>query len=102
MMFRRRGSTRRTNPFRNLAAPTPPASVVMLALAGSDRPGPIGCSLSVKLSVNGIALDGNPSHLGGFALDQVNRNEFAGIAAGLRSDAFLHQGAGEVVATGLK
>src|SRR5260370_42223618 len=102
MTFTRRGSTRRTNPRRNLAAPTPPASVVMLTLRRSDRPRPIGSPLSVKLSVKGIALDGDPSHLGGFALDQVDRHELAGAAAGLGGEAVLHPGAGKVVGVGLE
>src|SRR5579863_1765281 len=96
-----RGSIRRTSPRRNLAAPTPPASVVIVGCrGGDDRPRAIGSLSAVEFGVQSTAFDRDSPGLARLFLDQIDRDEFAGGAAGLRRDALLHQGAGEVVASG--
>src|SRR6202521_2637012 len=96
----------RTRPRRNLAAPTPPASVV-IGLVGwgrsrGDRPRAIGSLLPVELLVKRAALDRNPAHRARLFFDYIDWDELAGIAAGLGRDALLHQRAREVVASGLQ
>src|SRR5713226_5047108 len=87
----------------NLAAPTPPASVVIVSReGGSNRPRAIGSLFAVEFFVKRGSLDRDAPHLVRFLLDQVDRHELARRAAGLRRDALLHQRAGEVVASGLE
>src|SRR5271167_4564095 len=94
---------RRNSPRMNLAAPTPPASVVICRGGrGRDWPRSIGCLSSVELLVERGAFDRDAAHLARFFLEQIDRHELARVAAGLGRDAFLHQRAREVVASGLE
>src|ERR1700691_5470229 len=87
----------------NLAAPTPPASVVIEGLeGGSNRPRAIGSLPAVELLVERAALDRDASGGARMVFDQVDRDKLAGRAAGLRGDALFHQGAREIVASGLQ
>src|SRR5581483_11782897 len=93
----------RTRPRMNLAAPTPPASVVIRRRGGSrNRPRTIGRPFSVELLVESSAFHGDAAHLARLFLNQIDRHEFARVSSRLRRDALLHQGAGEVVASGLE
>src|SRR5258708_9671350 len=94
---------RRLSPRMNLAAPTPPASVVICCMRGGrDRPRSIGCLSSVELLVESGAFDGDAAHLARFFFDEIHRHELAGVATRLRGDAFFHERAGEIVASGLE
>src|SRR5271167_594229 len=85
IIARWRGSMRRTRPRRNLAAPTPPASVVIVGFSEvSDRPRAIGSLSAVEFAISRGPFDRNPADFNAFLLDEVNREEFAGGAAGLR------------------
>src|SRR5271154_2403171 len=100
---RRRGSIRRTRPRRNLAAPTPPASVVIVGFREvRDGPRAIGSLSAVELAISGGAFDGSTANLRAFLLDQIDRQEFPRRAARLRRDALFHQRAGEIVASGVQ
>src|ERR1017187_11013673 len=86
----------------NLAAPTPPASVVICRDGrGRDWPRSIGCLSSVELLVERGAFDRDAAHLARFFLEQIDRHELARVAAGQGGDAFLHQGARKIIASGL-
>src|SRR5271167_1325433 len=103
MTVSRAGSMRRTSPRMNLAAPTPPASVVICRGGrGRDWPRAIGCLFSVKLLVERGAFDRDAAHLARFFLEHVDRHELARVAARLGRDAFLHQRARQIVASGLE
>src|SRR5258708_23101286 len=94
---------RRPSPRMNLAAPTPPASVV-ICRGGRDRDWTraIGCLFSVELFVQRGALDRDAAHLARLFLEHIDRDELAGVAAGLGRDAFFHQRARQIVASGLE
>src|SRR5208283_3386224 len=97
------GSIRRTSPRMNLAAPTPPASVVICGDGrGCDWPRSIGRLFSVELFVERGAFDRDAAHLARFFLEQIDRHELARVAAGQGRDAFLHQRARKIVASGLE
>src|SRR5277367_7113838 len=103
MTVSRAGSMRRTSPRMNLAAPTPPASVVICrAGRGRDWARAIGCLSSVKLFVERGAFDRDAAHLARFFLEQIDRHKLARVAARLRRDAFFHQRARQIVASGLE
>src|ERR1700730_17083528 len=87
----------------NLAAPTPPASVVIVTLGdSSDRPGAIGCLSAVESVVSRAAFDRNSTHLASFFFNQIDRNELTRSTTGLGSNTFLHQRAGKIIASELE
>src|ERR1700678_2289113 len=94
---------RRTSPRMNLAAPTPPASVV-ICRRGRDRDWPraIGCLFSVELLVEGGTFDCDAAHLARFVLEHVDWHELARVGARLRLDAFFYQCARQIIASGLE
>src|SRR5262249_20776704 len=104
MTFSRSWPAVRASPRRNLAAPTPPASAVIgpgLGCSG-NRPRAIGSLSSVELLVGCAALHGKAAGGASLLLDDVDRDKLARVATGLSSDAFLHQRAGKIVASGLQ
>src|SRR5271156_5947133 len=103
MTVSRAGSMRRTSPRMNLAAPTPPASVVICRGGrGRDWPRAIGCLSSVKLFVERVAFDRVAAHPARLFLEQTARHNLARVPACLRCDALFHQRARQIVASGLE
>src|SRR5712675_767253 len=100
MTVSRAGSIRRTSPRMNLAAPTPPASVVICCeRRGRDRARSIGCLFAVEFLIERGALDCDAAHLSRFFFEDIDRDELARVAAGLRGDALFHQRTREIVAS---
>src|SRR5262249_54215868 len=87
------GSTTRSRPRKNFAAPTPPARTVTVRRAGTR----VALLARAALGIEGGALDCPASDPRDEPPDLLDRRVLAGIRARLARDALLHQGAAEIV-----